>query len=319
MDTSNAETSRVNQQLEKFFNNPVKIADGNITGKIGNLNIDVNNQLNGIGGRLSGINGNISSVSDSLNRNISGLNSSIVEIANSRETLWSWLRNIYNEIYSGNHNTTSTGIINNGGSGGSSNSGNGSYSGGGSGSGSRGYNNGGGDGVARIGDRVTFNSGWYYYDSNGSRPAGHQYQGKQVYITSTAPGRAKPYHISTGPRLGNGDLGWLTLEQLRGYKTGGYVDFTGPTMVHGSKSKPEAFLNAKQTALFENLRDGLIKQSKVKTSDKDTYEETVQIENVNINVQEVADTDSIDKIIGNVKQSIYKDATNGNNMKLRRR
>lgn len=318
MDTSNAETGRINQQLEKFFNNPVKIVDGNITGKIGNLNIDVNNQLNGIGGRLSGINGNISNVSDSLNRNINGLNSSIVEIANSRETLWSWLRNIYNEIYSGNHKTTSTGIINSS-SGGGSSSGNGSYSGGGSGSGSGSYNNGGGDGVARIGDRVTFNSGWYYYDSNGSRPAGHQYQGKQVYITNKAPGRAKPYHISTGPRLGNGDLGWLTLEQLRGYKTGGYVDFTGPTMVHGSKSKPEAFLNAKQTALFENLRDGLIKQSKVKTSDKDTYEETVQIENVNINVQEVADTDSIDKIIGNVKQSIYKDATNGNNMKLRRR
>ena len=319
MDTSNAETGRINQQLEKFFNNPVKIVDGNITGKIGNLNIDVNNQLNGIGGRLSGINGNISSVSDSLNRNISGLNSSIVEIANSRETLWSWLRNIYNEIYSGNRSTTSTEIINNSSSGGSSSSGNGSYSGGGSDSGSESYNNGGGDGVARVGDRVTFDSGWYYYDSNGTRPAGHQYQGKQVYITNTAPGRAKPYHVSTGPRLGNGDLGWLTLEQLRGYKTGGYVDFTGPTIVHGSKSKPEAFLNAKQTALFENLRDSLIKQSKVKTSNKDTYEETVQIENVNINVQEVADTDSIDKIIGNVKQSIYKDATNGNNMKLRRR
>lgn len=321
MDTSNAETGRINQQLEKFFdsNNQVKIADGNITGKIGNLNIDVNKQLNGVDGRLSGINGNISGVSESLNKNIDGLNTSIVDIGNSRETLWSWLRNIYNEIYSGNHNTTSTGIINNGGSGGSSSSGNGSYSGGGSSSGSGNYNNGGGDGVARVGDRVTFNSGWYYYDSNGTRPAGHQYQGKQVYITNTAPGRAKPYHISTGPRLGNGDLGWLTLEQLRGYKTGGYVDFTGPTMVHGSKSKPEAFLNAKQTALFENLRDSLIKQNKVKTSDKDTYEETVQIENVNINVQEVADTDSIDKIIGNVKQSIYKDATNGNNMKLRRR
>jgi hypothetical protein len=32
------------------------------------------------------------------------------------------------------------------------------------------------------------------------------------------------------------------------YKHGGLVDFTGPAIVHGSKSRPEAFLNAEQTA-----------------------------------------------------------------------
>lgn len=81
-------------------------------------------------------------------------------------------------------------------------------------------NNNGGDGVPRVGDKVTFTSGWYYYDSYGSSPAGHQYQGSSVYITNINTRGSKPYHISTGSRLGDGDLGWLTLEQIRGYASG---------------------------------------------------------------------------------------------------
>lgn len=34
------------------------------------------------------------------------------------------------------------------------------------------------------------------------------------------------------------------------YKQGGLVDYTGPAIVHGTPSKPEAFLNAKQTAMI---------------------------------------------------------------------
>jgi len=40
-----------------------------------------------------------------------------------------------------------------------------------------------------------------------------------------------------------------------GFKKGGLVDYTGPAMVHGSKTSPEAFLNAEQTKLFSELRD----------------------------------------------------------------
>lgn len=78
----------------------------------------------------------------------------------------------------------------------------------------------GGDGIPKIGDKVTFASGWYYYDSYGSSPAGHQYQGSEVYITNINTKGSKPYHISTGSKLGDGDLGWLNLEQLRGYASG---------------------------------------------------------------------------------------------------
>ena len=45
--------------------------------------------------------------------------------------------------------------------------------------------------------------------------------------------------------------------KLKGYSTGGLVDYTGLAMVHGSPRKPEAFLNAEQTkALKENIFSG---------------------------------------------------------------
>lgn len=79
-----------------------------------------------------------------------------------------------------------------------------------------------GDGKAAVGDKVKFISGKYYYDSQGKNPAGSKYQGKQVYITkiNTASWATHPYHISTGSKLGSGDLGWLKLNQLSGFATG---------------------------------------------------------------------------------------------------
>ena len=78
----------------------------------------------------------------------------------------------------------------------------------------------GGDGKAKVGDKVKYNSGYYYYDSYGSRPMGYQHRGGYVYITKISSGHTYPYHISTGKRLGSGDLGWVKLKQLRGYYTG---------------------------------------------------------------------------------------------------
>lgn len=79
-----------------------------------------------------------------------------------------------------------------------------------------------GDGVPKIGDKVKFTGGWYYYDSQGTSPAGHQHQGEEVYITNinTRDWATHGYHISTGKTLGDGDLGWLKLNQLSGYASG---------------------------------------------------------------------------------------------------
>jgi len=83
-------------------------------------------------------------------------------------------------------------------------------------------NTSGGDGIPRIGDKVTFVSGKYYYDSYGSSPTGSQNLGGTVYITymNTRPGATKPYGISRTPTPGEDDLGWVSLDQIKGYKTG---------------------------------------------------------------------------------------------------
>ena len=79
-----------------------------------------------------------------------------------------------------------------------------------------------GDGVAKVGDKVKFVSGQYYYDSEGKKPIGYHNRGKEVYITkiNTKSWATHPYHISTGKTLGSGDLGWLKLNQLSGYAMG---------------------------------------------------------------------------------------------------
>ena len=79
-----------------------------------------------------------------------------------------------------------------------------------------------GDGKPKVGDKVKFVSGKYYYDSEGKTPLGSQHLGKQVYITkiNTKSWATHPYHISTGSKLGKGDLGWLKLSQISGYATG---------------------------------------------------------------------------------------------------
>ena len=47
-------------------------------------------------------------------------------------------------------------------------------------------------------------------------------------------------------------LGNLKYYEAKQFLKGGLVDYTGPAIVHGSKSKPEAFLNAKQTAMISD-------------------------------------------------------------------
>lgn len=79
-----------------------------------------------------------------------------------------------------------------------------------------------GDGKPKIGDRVKYVSGQYYYDSQGKKPLGSHKKGEYVYITNinTKDWATHGYHISTGKKLGSGDLGWLKLNQISGYATG---------------------------------------------------------------------------------------------------
>ena len=117
--------------------------------------------------------------------------------------------------------------------------------------------NNGGDGVPNVGDLVTFANGSYYYDSEGVNPSGNMYQGQKVYITkiNTASWATKPYHISTGNTLGNGDLGWVDLNQLKGYRT-------GSRRINGSQwawtqedNKEELIFRASDGAMLTPLND----------------------------------------------------------------
>lgn len=78
-----------------------------------------------------------------------------------------------------------------------------------------------GNGVPNIGDAVTFASGNYYYSSDGLTPTGNQLLGQTVYITkvNNASWATKPYHIARDA-AGTRPLGWVSLDQIRGYKTG---------------------------------------------------------------------------------------------------
>lgn len=77
-----------------------------------------------------------------------------------------------------------------------------------------------GDGKIQVGDKVKYVSGKYYNDSYGGSPTGTSNRGQYVYITKINKKGSKPYHISTGKKLGKGDRGWLTKSQISGYAKG---------------------------------------------------------------------------------------------------
>lgn len=77
----------------------------------------------------------------------------------------------------------------------------------------------GGDGKAKVGDKVKFVSGQYYYDSYGTKPLGSQERGNYVYITYVNEKGSHPYHVSRD-KANKHPLGWLKLNQISGYATG---------------------------------------------------------------------------------------------------
>ena len=101
----------------------------------------------------------------------------------------------------------------------------------------------GGDGTPKIGDRVKYVSGQYYYDSQGKKPLGSYKKGEYVYITNInkRDWATHGYHISTGKKLGSGDLGWLKLNQLSGYATG-KKDFLEDELAYTQEGKKQEFI-----------------------------------------------------------------------------
>lgn len=87
----------------------------------------------------------------------------------------------------------------------------------------------GGDGIPRVGDKVTF-TGSYYYDSWGQMPAGNLYSGVAGGVvidgySGSEFGGASNFHGGYGIHIRSadgryGDLGWVSLSQISGYAKG---------------------------------------------------------------------------------------------------
>ena len=124
----------------------------------------------------------------------------------------------------------------------------------------------------------------------------------------------------------------------KSYSQGGLVDYTGTAVVHGSPSKPEAFLNAAQTAqisealritngkesLLESLRSTADKLKtlihNISTIDKSTNQDiTIAPGAVVIQVEQLADTYDIEELSNDVFNRIVTISSKATNRGVNRR
>jgi hypothetical protein len=99
---------------------------------------------------------------------------------------------------------------------------------------------------------------------------------------------------NTMAAIGSYGLSGQTPEGTRAFAEGGLVDYTGPAWVDGTKSRPEAFLDAVDTANIANLAQGLralVSGSIGMGGMQDTS--TVTINELNINVNGSADGQTV--------------------------
>lgn len=127
------------------------------------------------------------------------------------------------------------------------------------------------------------------------------------------------------------------LRKVNGYSEGGIVDYTGLAMVHGSKSKPEAFLNAEQTAMlrdsigsadhlkvFESLRQNIQAfESSIKSFATNRHTEqssfTIAPGAITIQVAELADSYDVEELSRDIMNRMNIIATKAGSRSVNRR
>ena len=110
------------------------------------------------------------------------------------------------------------------------------------------------------------------------------------------------YKIKYGNKIGYVSGSYISTkdkDKLPAFKSGGLVDFTGPAWVDGSKSKPEAFLSASDTAMLKSKifsnSDGSLKalvaaleaitDNTSKYSGTASSDNSIIIQNAQVNIQ----------------------------------
>lgn len=93
------------------------------------------------------------------------------------------------------------------------------------------------------------------YDYAGDKSGENQYfSSDPIYtVLDEKNGYLKVRHH----KLSSGITGWFKKSDVKAYKTGGLVDYTGLAQVDGTPGKPELMLNAEDTENFLELRDVL--------------------------------------------------------------
>ena len=114
----------------------------------------------------------------------------------------------------------------------------------------------------------------------------------------------------------DGDYGPKTREKmkLKGYKTGGLADFTGPAWLDGTKARPEMVLNQKDTQNFIQLRDILASiMERGSTSNSSTENNGDITYDIDINVESIGSDYDIEQVANKVKSMIGENARYRNN------
>lgn len=105
-------------------------------------------------------------------------------------------------------------------------------------------------------------------------------------------------------KVGNA-TGYMASQYLKKYLKGGLVDFTGPAWVDGSKSAPEAFLDAQDTRNFAQLKDilaSLLRADRFKANEITTARGGDCT--IYVTVDQIASDYDVDEAVARIKQEI---------------
>lgn len=105
-----------------------------------------------------------------------------------------------------------------------------------------------------VGGKINAGSARIYSTSSGGGGGTQYYKNDPIY---TVLGEKNGYLKVRYHKLSSGVTGWFKKSDVKAYKTGGLVDYTGLAWVDGEKDKPESFLDSEDTANVMSLRDVL--------------------------------------------------------------
>ncbi len=105
-----------------------------------------------------------------------------------------------------------------------------------------------------VGGKINAKGAKIYANSYGGGKANQYFASDPIY---TVLGENNGYWKVRYHKLSSGVTGWFKKGDVKAYKTGGLVDYTGLAQLDGTPGKPELVLNSKDTENFIRLRDAL--------------------------------------------------------------